>query len=104
MTGAIKITNIPASARALGADSSVGGVIHELEKEGLTITNTSIEFPEHLLNSITWVVGWKWEVLYYEDREWQTKQEINEMKALKRLLDRLKKMGGIEALEYGEEP
>jgi len=96
----ITITNIKASAKALGYDEAAGGIVTQLCGEGLVLTATSIAFPEHLLNSVTWVVAWKHEILFDEERAYQTKDEINEMRALKRLLDRLKAMGGQDVLEF----
>lgn len=94
----MKITNIPAGARALAHDIGNEGVVDAMRADGLEIEERHIAFPDHMLNSVTWVVGWKWEILYYEDRRDQTPSEINEMEALKRLLTRLKKLGGAEDL------
>jgi hypothetical protein len=94
----ITIRNIPASATALGYELSEGSVVSAMAKDGLDIGDTYIAFPEEMLDSLTWVVGWKHEIIAGEDRRYLEQSEINEMKALKRLLVRLEKLGGRENL------
>lgn len=99
----MRISNCKAGAKAIGHDECAGGIVTNLCKLGLEIGDTHIAFPDHLLNSVTWVVGWKHEILFDEERRWQSQDEINEMKALGRLLARLEKLGGRQVIEYGEE-
>lgn len=73
-----------------------------LVKHGLVITNKGIEFPEFLVNSLLWRVGMAWEILYYEERKWQTSDEINEMKALAGLMLTLQKLGGVQEFEFDD--
>lgn len=94
----MKISNCPKSAQALAYEESAGGVVTALCKAGLEIGDTFIAFPNHLLNSVTWVVGWKYEIFAGEERRWMDRDEIYEMNALKRLLNRLTKMGGRQDL------
>lgn len=97
----VAIRNIKAGARAIGYEETAGGIVTYLCKEhGLVIGNSSLEFPDYLLNTVTWVVGDKYDILAGEDPRWLDADEINEMRALKRLLDRLTKMGGVQELEY----
>jgi hypothetical protein len=49
-----------------------------------------------------WRVGMSWEILFYEERSYQTADEINEMNALGRLKETLKKLGGVENFEFDE--
>lgn len=94
----ITIRNIPASAKALAYEVDERTAVSEMVKHGLDIGDTYIAFPEEMLDSLTWVVGWKHELIAGEDRRWLDESEVNEMKALKRLLVRLEKLGGRQIL------
>ena len=89
----------PAAARALGFESGENGLVGRLEAAGLVITDTGVQFPAGLLNSVTALVTEKWEIIDGEDRRWLDSSEINEMNALKRLLDRLHLRGGVDKLD-----
>ena len=89
----------PAAATALSFTTD-GESTTCLIKHGLVITGKGIEFPAYLLDSVMWRVGMAWEILFYEERQYQTADEINEMNALGRLKETLKKLGGVENFEF----
>ena len=98
--GTIKL-HCPAGAQAL-AMTSEGESTTCLIKHGLVITSKGIEFPAYLLDSVMWRVGFAHEILYDEERKWQSSDEINEMNALGRLLTALKKLGGKQNFEFDD--
>jgi len=91
----------PAAASALSFTTD-GESTTCLIKHGLIITNKGIEFPKYLLDSVMWRVGMAWEILFYEERKYQSSDEINELNALGRLKETLKKLGGVENFEFDE--
>ena len=94
----IHINGVPAMARALGQGIGEGTLCDSLIADGLVITNTSISIPTELLNSVLWMTTEQWE-RHRDDLGWDmSSDEINEMNALKRLMDRLKKLGATDDL------
>lgn len=98
----IKISNVPAGAQALAHDLCAGGVVDQMCAHGLVIGDKSLEFPDYLLNTLTWTVNWRWEI-FDDDRDYLEPDERNEMNALKRLKDRLNKMGGVDQMELTDD-
>ena len=96
----ITIKNIKAGARALGFERKAGGLGDLLIADGLQIGNSEISFPAELLNSITFLVTDRWALLddekkYDDDEDCDVR---NERLALKRLMLRLNKIGGVDEL------
>lgn len=94
----------PAVSGVLDLDaSSPDSIVALLVGQGLVLDHSGISFPAYLLNSVTWVVAWKHEIIDGEDRRWLSDGEKNEMRNLKRLLDKLKALGGRDELEFNED-
>jgi len=100
MNDIIKISNAPAAARVMSQCGDDGtSIVNQLEGVGLVIGKNSISFPDYLLNSVTWVACWNWE-MWVTDSGSLDATDRGEIRVWKRLRDRLKEMGGVDVLEY----
>ena len=93
----MKIHNVNVDATAIGLYTD-GGLFGDLERAGLVIGSDSIEFPDSILDSVTWAVGWRHEITDPGDGFGVTDGEILEHEELGRLLDRLYRAGGKQEL------
>jgi|APGre2960657404_1045060.scaffolds.fasta_scaffold02951_9 hypothetical protein len=99
-TTTITIKNIKASAKALAFENKAGGLGDLLIADGLHIENSSISFPVELLNSVTFLVTDRWDILNDEAQFGdEDSDDRNERMALKRLMIRLNKIGGVDDLD-----
>lgn len=93
----MKIRNVNVDATAIGMYTSEG-LFGDLVRAGLVVGSDSIEFPDSILDSVTWAVGWRHEITDPGDGFGVTDEEILEHEEIGRLLDRLYRLGGKQKL------
>jgi hypothetical protein len=88
----MRIPNVDTRATALGYYTSEG-IVGDLCAAGLVIGDDYIEFPDSILDSVTWAIGWRHELCDPEDAH-----DANEYEALGYVLRALYRRGGKQEL------